>query len=109
MFLLAKEKIRTIVSISIDCPEEGWQHQLKNYSDPFLFLTKDNQLFSYIRLKDFLLTSQIEQSITIKNLVENSVPLENVCKLNETISLPLLFQIIGEPIALVKNKQEEVI
>ncbi|MEH7490593.1 sigma 54-interacting transcriptional regulator, partial [Priestia megaterium] len=27
----------------------------------------------------------------------------------ETISLPLLFQIIGEPIALVKDKQEEII
>ncbi|MBM6602338.1 sigma 54-interacting transcriptional regulator [Priestia megaterium] len=109
MFLLAKEKIRPIISISIDCPEEGWQHQLKDYSDPFLFLMKDSQLFSYIRLKDFLLTNQIEKDTMLTDLVENSVPLENVCKLNETISLPLLFQIIGEPIALVKDKQEEII
>jgi transcriptional regulator with PAS, ATPase and Fis domain len=70
---------------------------------------KDSQLFSYIRLKDFLLTNQIEKDTTLTDLVENSVPLENVCKLNETISLPLLFQIIGEPIALVKDKQEEII
>ncbi|MGG3195500.1 sigma 54-interacting transcriptional regulator [Priestia aryabhattai] len=109
MFLLAKEKIRPITSISIDYPEEGWQHQLKDYSDPFLFLMKDSQLFSYIRLKDFLLTNQIEKDTTLTDLVENSVSLENVCKLNETISLPLLFQIIGEPIALVKDKLEEVI
>jgi transcriptional regulator with PAS, ATPase and Fis domain len=70
---------------------------------------EDSQLFSYVRLKDFLLTNQIEKDTTLTDLVENSVPLENVCKLNETISLPILFQIIGEPIALVKDKQEEVI
>lgn len=104
MFSLEKDHIRSIVSISIDSPTGNWKSILKDNVDPFLFLEKDNQLFAYVQKKDILSTNKSNHDITLDFLLENSVSLVNVCRLNDTISIPILFQIIGEPIALVINE-----
>ncbi|KKI89826.1 Fis family transcriptional regulator [Bacillus sp. SA1-12] len=118
MFSLAKDKIRPLISIAIDRKDEDWQNKLTTNSEPFFFLVKENQLFAYIQLKDLLLEGRKANDLKVETLVKYACTLDNVCKLNENISLPILFQIIGEPIALVKDdkgkltgyiKREEVL
>jgi PAS domain S-box-containing protein len=107
MFTLAKDKIRPIISLSIDNPEEDWHLKIRNHNEPFLFLVRKKQLVAYIRLKD-ILSNDSFMNVTIDTLLDNSVPIENICKLSEHISLPVLFQIIGESIALVKNEKGDL-
>jgi PAS domain S-box-containing protein len=107
MFTLAKDKIRPIISLSIDNPEEDWHLKIRNHNEPFLFLVRKKQLVAYIRLKD-ILSNDSCMNVTIDTLLDNSVPIENICKLSEHISLPVLFQIIGESIALVKNEKGDL-
>ncbi|WP_257350300.1 sigma 54-interacting transcriptional regulator [Pseudalkalibacillus decolorationis] len=107
MFSLANDKIRPIFSISVDQPAKNWNKELQQSKEPFLFLKKENQLFAYIQLKDLFLADRNGQDLQIESLLSCSVSLDSVCKLNQNISFPVLFQIIGESIALVKNEQDE--
>ncbi|AYA77818.1 Fis family transcriptional regulator [Bacillus sp. Y1] len=104
MFTLEKEKIRPIISIDLNEHEEQWAACLKQHNEPILFLKKDEEIFSYIQMKDVPLS----ETSSLSNIFqEKAVPMTNVSKLNNTISVPVLFQIIGEPFALVIDDQGE--
>lgn len=109
MFSIETEKINPIISISVDKPEGGWKGKVKDIYDPFLFLVRENKLFAYVRLNGIKSTELDGYNFTLEALLKNAVSLENVYKLNQTISLPILFQIIGEPIAIVNNDDGEPI
>jgi PAS domain S-box-containing protein len=101
LFTIEKEKIRPILSIDIDGQEEEWVERLKEHNEPILFLKKEGELLSYVQMKDVPLD---EKSGLANVFQEKSVSMENVSKLNQTISVPVLFQIIGEPFALVMDE-----
>lgn len=104
MFTLEKEKIRPIISIDLNEHEEQWAACLKQHNEPILFLKKDEEILSYIQMKDVPLS----ETSSLSNIFqEKAVPMTNVSKLNNTISVPVLFQIIGEPFALVIDDQGE--
>lgn len=107
MFSLGIEKIRSILSISIDGLDDNWRYTDYKRNEPLLFLQKNNKLFAYVRMNDVL--SEAEDGITVRKLLENAISLDKVCKLKSSISLPALFQIIGEPIALVKDDEGKTI
>lgn len=109
MFSLSDKKIKPIVSVSIDDHVEDWFDIIRNCQEPFLFLKKKNQLFAYIYVNDFLLDEGHNEVITTEAMLSRAVLLTSVCKLSQTISLPVLFQIIGESIALVQNNKGEPI
>lgn len=109
MFSIETEKIEPIITISVDKPDEGWIAKLKDIYDPFLFLVRENKLFAYVHLNGIKSTELDGYNFTIETLLNNSVSLENVYRLNQTISIPVLFQIIGEPIAIVNNDDGEPI
>lgn len=102
VFSLAKDKVRAIVSINEACSNEDIQSIVGNYNEPFLFLEKNGSLFAYVRTKEVL---QNDQQATFAAFLEKAVALDSVSRLHQTISLPLLFQIIGEPIAIVVDDQ----
>ncbi|WP_440603249.1 sigma 54-interacting transcriptional regulator [Bacillus sp. GB_SG_008] len=105
MFSIAHKKIRQIVSLPIDQPEKEWNIDVKNITEPFLFLKRDDQLFAYVHVKD-LLSRNAE--LTAQALLSNAVSLDTICHLSKIISLTALFQIIGAPIAIVKNEIGEL-
>ncbi|MEW8986788.1 MAG: PAS domain-containing protein, partial [Bacillus sp. (in: firmicutes)] len=104
MFTLEKDKIRPIISIDLNDDEEQWAACLKQHNEPILFLKKDEEIISYIQMKDIPLS----ETSSLSNIFQaKAVPMTNVSKLNNTISVPVLFQIIGEPFALVIDDQGE--
>lgn len=108
MISLANENIRPIVSISIDQPGQDWIEEIVQQQEPFLFLKRQNELFGYIQLKDVLFLQKNGQGLTEEALLSRVTPLEKVSQLNEKLSLPVLFQIIGTSIALVKDDHGEI-
>lgn len=106
MFSIARNKIRPIVSLPIDQSEKEWNIDVENIKEPFLFLKRGEKLFAYVHVKDLLSNSKDLHS---KALLANAVSLDTICYLSKNISLTALFQIIGAPIAIVKNKMDELI
>ncbi|MEK5201060.1 sigma 54-interacting transcriptional regulator [Bacillus sp. FSL R10-2789] len=105
MFSIAHTKIRPIVSLSIDQSEKEWNIDVKNIKESFLFLKRGEKLFAYVHVKDLLSNSK---ELTSKLLLSNAVSLDTICHLSKDISLTALFQIIGAPIAIVKNAVDEL-
>lgn len=105
MFSIAHDKIRPIVSISIDQSEQEWNIDAGNMKESFLFLKREDQLSAYVHVKELLSRSE---RLTTKMLLSNAVSLDTICHLSKNISLTALFQIIGAPIAIVKNERGEL-
>ncbi|HDR7621089.1 TPA: sigma 54-interacting transcriptional regulator [Bacillus mycoides] len=105
MFSIAHTKIRPIVSLPIDQTEKEWHIDVKNIKESFLFLKRGEKLFAYVHVKDLLSNSK---ELTSKLLLSNAVSLDTICHLSKDISLTALFQIIGAPIAIVKNEVDEL-
>ncbi|MBE7102940.1 PAS domain-containing protein [Bacillus cereus] len=105
MFSIAHTKIRPIVSLPIDQSDKEWNIDVKNIKESFLFLKRGENLFAYVHVKDLLSNSK---ELTSKLLLSNAVSLDTICHLSKDISLTALFQIIGAPIAIVKNEMDEL-
>ncbi|HHT7237800.1 MULTISPECIES: sigma 54-interacting transcriptional regulator [Bacillus cereus group] len=105
MFSIAHKKIRPIVSLPIDQSEKEWNIDFKNIKESFLFLKRGEKLFAYVHVKDLLSNSK---GLTSKVLLSNAISLDTICHLSKDISLTALFQIIGAPIAIVKNEMDEL-
>ncbi|MFK9089893.1 sigma 54-interacting transcriptional regulator [Bacillus salipaludis] len=99
MFSVAKEKIKPIISVAVDECEEIFRATLRNLKEPFLFLKKEKHLFAYV-----VIGKQEKEAVSGEHLLEHAKPLESICFLSEHISLPVLFQIIGEPFAIIKGE-----
>ncbi|WP_309476922.1 sigma 54-interacting transcriptional regulator [Bacillus sp. ISL-34] len=99
MLSIPDDKIRPFITITIDQPTLSDQ-KIHEIQEPFFFLMKENQVFAYIRMDDLPLNEKIT---TVDQLLQYAFSIDNVCKLTPNISLPHLFQIIGEPIVLIKT------
>lgn len=108
MFFVEKEKIKPILSIAVE-DEKSIRSTLNNYKEPFLFLRKQNQLFAYIPVNNLLLKKLEQQHYSIDVLLEHAKPVDNICYLSENVSLPSLFQIIGEPFAIINDVNDNSI
>ncbi|TWD98778.1 transcriptional regulator with PAS, ATPase and Fis domain [Neobacillus bataviensis] len=98
MFSVAKEKIKPIVSVSVDESEEVFRATLNKLKEPFLFLKKQNQLFAYVHIG-----GKEKEAASVEVLLKHAKPIDGICCLSEQISLPVLFQIIGEPFAIIRG------
>jgi transcriptional regulator with PAS, ATPase and Fis domain len=103
MFSVAKEKIKPITSVSVD--EKGVARStIIKFKEPIIFLEKQDKLFAYVALTDRLLELLEKQNYSMEILLEHAKPLESICHLSQQISLPVLFQIIGEPFAIIVSE-----
>lgn len=101
MLSIPDDKIRPFITITIDQPTFLAQ-KVYEIQEPFFFLMKEQQVFAYIRMEDLPLN---DRTLTAEQLVQYAFSIDNVCKLPPNISLPLLYQIIGEPIVLIKTDE----
>ncbi|HWO96355.1 MAG TPA: sigma 54-interacting transcriptional regulator [Bacillus sp. (in: firmicutes)] len=107
MFSIGKEKIRPIVALAIDGMEKEYHIEVCHIKEPFLFLKKHNQLFAYVHVNNLLQGDKKKEKLELETLLSHAISIDQVCQLSQHISLPILFQIIGEPIAIVKDETGE--
>ncbi|MEH7081631.1 sigma 54-interacting transcriptional regulator [Neobacillus drentensis] len=98
MFSVAKEKVKPIISVDVNESEAVFQLTLNNLKEPFLFFRRQNHLFAYVMLEN-----NKKEHASIEALLEQAKSLDSICHLSEQISLPALFQIIGEPFAIIRG------
>lgn len=103
MLTVAKEKIKPIISVIVD-DEEHIRSTLKNFKEPFIFLEKEGKLVAYAALNNHLIEKLEKQHFSPESLLEHSKSLDSICHLGQQISFPILFQIIGEPFAIVRGE-----
>jgi transcriptional regulator with PAS, ATPase and Fis domain len=99
MFSIAKEKMKPIISVDVEENDEVFRSALNNLKEPFLFLKRQDYIFAYI-----LLDNHKKEHASIETLLEQAKSIESICHLSEQISLPVLFQIIGEPFAIIRGE-----
>ncbi|MDR7002694.1 sigma 54-interacting transcriptional regulator [Neobacillus niacini] len=104
MFSVAKEKIKPIVAVEISGNQELVKSTIKNIKEPFLFLKKNEKLFAYAVMNNPLLEKLGRQNFELASLLEHTKSIDSVCHLGEHISFPVLFQIVGEPFAIVRGE-----
>lgn len=107
MFSVTKDKIKPLITISVDEKEEVLQNTLRYHKDSFLFLKKQNQIFAYVTLNNPFLRKLEKQNFKLECLLEHSQSINRICSLNKHISLPELFQIIGEPFAIIQDEKKK--
>ncbi len=99
MFSVAKEKVKPMISVDVDESEEVFRTTLNDLKEPFLFLKRQNHIFAYV-----MLDNHKKNNTSIAALLDEAKSLDSICHLSEKISLPVLFQIIGEPFAIIRGE-----
>ncbi|WP_413789077.1 sigma 54-interacting transcriptional regulator [Bacillus kandeliae] len=75
--------------------------------EPYVFITEQNKLISYVHLKSNRLAHK--GRIKFQTLMNESVSIDKIYQVNKTISLPVIFQVIGELLTIILNDQGEPI
>ncbi|MEH7610784.1 sigma 54-interacting transcriptional regulator [Gottfriedia acidiceleris] len=105
MLLINEKQIRPVIAIDIDEFKENDEIDLSNINEPFLFLRKQNEIFGYVQLNNIIQSNNKKKNIAISKITSSSQSINSVSRLSEQISLTTLFQIIGEPISIVKEEE----
>ncbi|ODG93070.1 MULTISPECIES: sigma 54-interacting transcriptional regulator [Bacillaceae] len=106
MLSINEKQIRPVITIDIDQFKENDEIDLSNINEPFLFLRKQNQIVGYVQLNNITQSSNKKKDIAISKITSLSQSITSVYRLSEQISLTDLFQIIGEPISIVKEDED---
>ncbi|TCP30620.1 transcriptional regulator with PAS, ATPase and Fis domain [Scopulibacillus darangshiensis] len=102
------KKVRPVLSISVDDQGKDWKAQIHLNEEPFIFLKKDRSIFAYVNLKN--LANGDPSHLSLRMLNDHAIAIDNIAVLTKekTISLPLIFQILGSPISLVADDKNEL-
>ncbi|WP_408009629.1 sigma 54-interacting transcriptional regulator [Pseudalkalibacillus sp. A8] len=105
------DKLSPITCVSIDSTKSDLQKHLSAMNQPFVFLTKDDELYAYVYLDDLYSVRGKDSDLTANILKDYAIPISNVgeWKQGKPISLPFIFQVLGEHITLIKNEENEFI
>ncbi len=105
------DKLSPITCFSINSTNVEIQEHLSTINQPFVFLTKDDELYAYIYLDDLYRSRGKGSELTASILEDYVIPISNVgeWKQGKPISLPFIFQVLGEHITLIKNEEDEFI
>ncbi|WP_088071441.1 sigma 54-interacting transcriptional regulator [Gottfriedia luciferensis] len=104
MFLLNEKQIRPVITLNLDQFKENDEIDLSNINEPFLFLSKQNKITSYVQLNNIIQGNDKKQNIALSKIINCSQSINSISRLSGQISLTVLFQIIGEPISIVKEE-----
>lgn len=108
MFAVDVEKIQPLITIDIDYLEHQQPIAIKDLKEPFLFLKKQGKLVSYINMNTLQQDAQQHSHLTVGELCRNAISIDGICQVDEHLSAKVLFQIIGEPFALARGVDGEI-
>lgn len=107
MFNINEEKVKPLITIAVEDQENDDYIDVSGMKEPYVFITEQNKLTSFIHLKSNRLAH--EGQINFQTLMNEAVSIDNVYHVNQMISLPVMFQVIGEPLMIIINEQGEPI
>ncbi|WP_042352124.1 sigma 54-interacting transcriptional regulator [Bacillus massiliigorillae] len=110
MFSIAQEKIRPIISIHQEGLESINHIDLTIMKEPYIFLTESNEIVSYVHVGNLIYDRKSLKNVNGSMLLEHANSIESLGQLNQEqpLSLSTLFQIIGEPIAIIKESNQMI-
>lgn len=105
------KKLKPIFSVSKDIEQESFFKKIADHKDHYLFLTEGKKIYAYVDLKNLKTQEKVNKKLHIDRVRDNAISIEKigVFKADQVVSLPFIFQVLGEPIVLVKNHQDELI
>ncbi|MGM7636840.1 sigma 54-interacting transcriptional regulator [Bacillus sp. Hm123] len=107
MFNINEEKVKPLITIAVENQTTDDDIDVSGMKEQYIFITEQNKLTSYIHLKSNRLADKGQ--IKFQTLINESVSIDKVYHVNKTISLPVMFQVIGEPLTIITNEQGEPI
>ncbi|MFT4415278.1 sigma 54-interacting transcriptional regulator [Fredinandcohnia humi] len=107
MFSIDQRIIKPLVVIDLEHLEnEQEQPRHSDLQEPYLFIRKKQTIIGYVPTKAILLEER--ENLTSELLENKLIPITKVSQFSRNISLPGIFQIIGEPFALANNENGEI-
>ncbi|OZI11367.1 Fis family transcriptional regulator [Bacillaceae bacterium SAS-127] len=107
MFNINEEKVKPLITIAVEDQANNDYIDVSGMKEPYVFITENNKLTSFIHLKSNRLAHKGQ--IKFQTLMNESVSIDKVYHVNRTISLPVMFQVIGEPLMIIISEQGEPI
>ncbi|MGM0852731.1 MAG: sigma 54-interacting transcriptional regulator [Bacillota bacterium] len=100
-----REKWYPLTCLSVQSPEKGWEERVYGAEEPFLFLTKNDEIYAYVYLEDI----ESDEGLTMEILKSYAAPISNVGEwtIGDAISFPMIFKILGEHITLIKDDSDD--
>lgn len=104
------DKLKPIFIVEDDEKEENVSKNLADYRDQYLFLSRNNKVYAYVDLKKWTTNEITDKGLNMKELRSHAVSIKKIGVFNpkQPISVPYIFQILGEPIVLVKGDNHEL-
>ncbi|WXB93461.1 sigma 54-interacting transcriptional regulator [Bacillus sp. FJAT-52991] len=107
MFNINEEKVKPLITIAMEDQTNDDDIDVSGIKEPYVFITEQNKLISYVHLKSNRLAHK--GRIKFQTLMNESVSIDKIYQVNKTISLPVIFQVIGELLTIILNDQGEPI
>ncbi|PAQ14624.1 Fis family transcriptional regulator [Bacillaceae bacterium SAOS 7] len=107
MFNINEEKVKPLITIAVEDQANDDHIDVSGMKEPYVFITEQNKLTSFIHLKSNRLAHKGQ--INFQTLMNEAVSIDKVYHVNKMISLPVMFQVIGEPLMIIINEQGEPI
>ncbi|WP_203364513.1 sigma 54-interacting transcriptional regulator [Bacillus sp. REN10] len=103
MFNINEEKVKPLITLAMEDQTKDNDIDISKIKEPYVFITKQNELISYLHLKSNRLADKGQ--VKFQTLMTEAVSIDKVYQVNQTISLPVIFQVIGEPLTIILNEQ----
>lgn len=101
---ISTDHVWPIKTISLDPLEKNLREKLKLYKQksPYIFFTENGRLSAY------MMSGKVDPKMSVKLLrqISNRIDVVGVINMGETMTVPFIFQALGEPITLVKSNDE---
>ncbi|MFK2826264.1 sigma 54-interacting transcriptional regulator [Bacillus sp. B190/17] len=103
MFTIDEKKLNPIVTIAIEHQKDEDDIDIGAIQEPLIFLSEQGKLVSYIHLKSNRLVHK--DKVTFQTLLSQAISIEQVYQVNKIISLPVIFQVIGESLTIITDEE----
>lgn len=103
-------KLKPIFAVSMDIDQVCFSEQIANRMDPYVFLTKNNELSAYVDLRDLKTSGKKNEDLCVEQIRSNAISIKNIeiFKPGKEITMSFVFKVLGNPIVLVKNNEDEL-
>ncbi|MCS0543327.1 hypothetical protein NXY55_25430, partial [Aeromonas veronii] len=109
MFSVDPKIIKPLTVIDIESIEMEFEaYCITKTQEPYLFIKQKHKIIGYVPIKVFSRIGDDDKEATVEKIKSKLIRIEKILQLSKNVSLPIIFQIIGEPFALIKDDTGEI-